>query len=216
MDVIKKARRGVLFIDEVYRLVSASGKDYGREAVETLMSKMIGGVDKTPAMIFAGYEKEMKEFVSSNPGLNRRNKHSLTFKDFSVSELVEITKKKMLSDGKRFPLNVEESFSECFKSISSLISTYNAALCVDLIHYIQTAQEGRLSLNCKGSELNKFTEDDIKQGISNCTSEHEHKELTKDTSTSTSNPEIVDQATQTDFEVFLAEVIMNIPLFNEA
>jgi len=58
MDVIKKARRGVLFIDEAYRLVSASGKDYGREAVETLMSKMIGSVEETPVMILRDMKKK--------------------------------------------------------------------------------------------------------------------------------------------------------------
>lgn len=40
MAAINKASGGVLFIDEAYRLSAVSGKDYGREAIETLMSQM--------------------------------------------------------------------------------------------------------------------------------------------------------------------------------
>eukprot|EP00931_Biecheleriopsis_adriatica_P113251 TRINITY_DN8820_c0_g1_i7.p1 TRINITY_DN8820_c0_g1~~TRINITY_DN8820_c0_g1_i7.p1 ORF type:complete len:183 (-),score=60.45 TRINITY_DN8820_c0_g1_i7:156-704(-) len=41
-------------------------------------------------MIFAGYEKEMKVFLDSNPGLLRRITKQYIFADYSASELAEI------------------------------------------------------------------------------------------------------------------------------
>lgn len=43
---------GVLFVDEAYTLASGSEKDFGREAINELMSVMNDG---DPVMIFAGY-----------------------------------------------------------------------------------------------------------------------------------------------------------------
>ena len=47
----------MLFVDEVYTLLSTSGKVYGKEAIEALMAKMnskIDGKTKNPIFIFAG------------------------------------------------------------------------------------------------------------------------------------------------------------------
>lgn len=59
---VEEARGGVLFIDEAYRLTPAdSSKDYGKEAVETLMEylnppakNVPSPKDRNPVMIFAG------------------------------------------------------------------------------------------------------------------------------------------------------------------
>ena len=40
MKRIKETEGGVLFIDEAYRLSVISGKYYGKESIETIMSKM--------------------------------------------------------------------------------------------------------------------------------------------------------------------------------
>ena len=49
--IIKKAEGDVLCIDEVYTLCSSSERDFGKEAVETLMADMNNNVNpniKTP------------------------------------------------------------------------------------------------------------------------------------------------------------------------
>ena len=64
MAAINKASGGVLFIDEAYRLSSVSGKDYGREAIETLMAQMTDSL--CLVMIFVGYDIEMVQFININ------------------------------------------------------------------------------------------------------------------------------------------------------
>ncbi len=52
---------GVLFIDEAYSLIDASGDDaYGREAIQTLLKRMEDNRDSM-AVILAGYSDEMKQ-----------------------------------------------------------------------------------------------------------------------------------------------------------
>lgn len=86
--VIEKARGGVLFIDEAYSLTRSNddGKDFGREVIEILMKEMSNGPGDL-AVIVAGYPKEMKRFMESNPGLRSRFKHQYEFRDFLPQEL---------------------------------------------------------------------------------------------------------------------------------
>ena len=73
--ILKKAEGRVLFVDEAYTLSSTSAKDYGKEAIEAMMTKMNANIDwktKNPIFIFAGYLCEMEDFLRVNPGLSRR------------------------------------------------------------------------------------------------------------------------------------------------
>jgi len=69
-EALEKARGGVLFIDEAYSLARSNddSKDFGREVIEMLVKEMSSG-DLDMAIIVAGYPKEMKHFIESNPGL---------------------------------------------------------------------------------------------------------------------------------------------------
>ena len=68
---IERAEGGVLFVDEAYRLKVDSEKDYGKEALDTLMEAMLRG---NPVMIFAGYPTQMEEIMKLNPGFKRRTR----------------------------------------------------------------------------------------------------------------------------------------------
>lgn len=88
--VIKAAKGGVLFVDEAYRLCSSSGKDFGQEAIEELMSVM---TDTDITIILAGYPSEMRDFIETNPGLFRRIRYTFSFPDYSPYELADILMK---------------------------------------------------------------------------------------------------------------------------
>ena len=90
-DAIEKARGGVLFIDEAYALARSTDdtKDFGREVIEILVKEMSNGAGDL-AVIVAGYPKEMKHFVDSNPGLRSRFKHFFEFPDYLPQELSQI------------------------------------------------------------------------------------------------------------------------------
>lgn len=91
-DLIKKALGGILFIDEAYSLARGGEKDFGKEAIDTLVKHM---EDKQHdfILILAGYSKEMDHFLSLNPGLHSRFPLVLDFPDYTVDQLMEIAER---------------------------------------------------------------------------------------------------------------------------
>ncbi|BCB03483.1 stage V sporulation protein K [Bacillus sp. KH172YL63] len=88
-DLVKKALGGILFIDEAYSLGRGGEKDFGKEAIDTLVKHM---EDKQHdfILILAGYSKEMEHFLTLNPGLQSRFPLVFHFPDYSVDQLMEI------------------------------------------------------------------------------------------------------------------------------
>ncbi len=102
-EVIERARGGVLFIDEAYALARANddSKDFGREVIEILVKEMSNGKGDL-AVIVAGYPKEMKHFIQSNPGLRSRFKHFFEFPDYLPQDLIKIAELSAVSREIRF------------------------------------------------------------------------------------------------------------------
>lgn len=90
-DLIKKALGGVLFIDEAYSLARGGEKDFGKEAIDTLVKHMEDHHNDF-ILILAGYPSEMDRFLRMNPGLQSRFPIILDFKDYSIDELMTIAK----------------------------------------------------------------------------------------------------------------------------
>lgn len=89
-EVIKSALDGVLFIDEAYSLTQSDyGRDYGHQVINCLLPAMNDYSDRL-VVIFAGYEKEMGQFVDSNPGIASRIGYTFHFDDYNTEELVHI------------------------------------------------------------------------------------------------------------------------------
>ncbi len=120
-DAIEMARGGVLFIDEAYALARSpeDSKDFGREAVEILVRELSNGPGDL-AIIVAGYPKEMKTFIDSNPGLRSRFKLSFEFADYLPQELAQIaeyaSKEKEVTLAKEAKDLIDEIITEAFRS----------------------------------------------------------------------------------------------------
>ncbi len=106
-EAIEKARGGVLFIDEAYALARSNddSKDFGREVIEILVKEMSGEGGRDFVVIVAGYPKEMKHFLDSNPGLKSRFRLYFEFPDYLPQELSEIAE--VASDIKGLKLSNE-------------------------------------------------------------------------------------------------------------
>lgn len=91
-EVLKKAMGGVLFIDEAYYLYKPDNeRDYGSEAIEILLQVMENQREDL-VVILAGYKEPMDKFYESNPGLSSRIANHIDFPDYTVEELVKISK----------------------------------------------------------------------------------------------------------------------------
>lgn len=88
-EKVQKAMGGVLFIDEAYSLARGGEKDFGKEAVDTLVKAMEDYKNEF-ILILAGYTAPMEEFLRLNPGLKSRFPIQLYFPDYSVQELMDI------------------------------------------------------------------------------------------------------------------------------
>lgn len=89
-EAIKKAKGGILFIDEAYALARKDddAKDFGKEAIEVLLKELSDGEDI--AIIVAGYPAEMEIFLNSNPGLESRFNMYYDFPDYIPQSLIRI------------------------------------------------------------------------------------------------------------------------------
>jgi SpoVK/Ycf46/Vps4 family AAA+-type ATPase len=90
-EIIKKAKGGILFIDEAYALARKNddSKDFGKEAIEILLKEMSDG-DGDLSIIVAGYPEEMENFLESNPGLKSRFNMHYDFPDYTPQDLMLI------------------------------------------------------------------------------------------------------------------------------
>lgn len=88
-DLVKKALGGILFIDEAYSLGRGGEKDFGKEAIDTLVKQMEDRQHEF-ILILAGYSREMDYFLSLNPGLLSRFPLVIDFPDYTTDQLMEI------------------------------------------------------------------------------------------------------------------------------
>ena len=88
-EQMKKAYGGILFIDEAYSLARGGEKDFGKEAIDCLV-KGIEERRNELILILAGYQKEMDQFMQTNPGFRSRFPIQIDFPDYSQQELLQI------------------------------------------------------------------------------------------------------------------------------
>lgn len=88
-EQIRKALGGILFIDEAYSLARGGEKDFGKEAIDTLVKSMEDYRDRF-ILILAGYSEEMNYFIQTNPGIRSRFPIHIDFPDYLPDELIQI------------------------------------------------------------------------------------------------------------------------------
>ena len=90
MNVVNKAMGGILFVDEAYALADKGNENsFNGEAIATLIKAMEDYRDNL-VVIFAGYTKEMQDFLDSNSGIVSRIGYTLEFDDYTNDELKQI------------------------------------------------------------------------------------------------------------------------------
>ncbi|NLZ56571.1 MAG: AAA family ATPase [Clostridiaceae bacterium] len=90
-SICRDAYGSVLFIDEAYSLYTGddSGRDFGREALTTLISEMENHRHDM-LVIMAGYSEDMEILMQGNRGLESRMPYKIVFENYSAEELYQI------------------------------------------------------------------------------------------------------------------------------
>lgn len=154
-QVIEKAMGGVLFIDEAYTLSSKVINDYGSEAIATLIKAMEDHKGEF-IVIFAGYKKEMKDFIDMNSGIASRIGYTFDFTDYSPEELKDIYYKKVEKSKMVADEDTEELVISIMKYFANVENIGNGRF-VDRVF-----QETLLKCaKNEKSDIGKITRDDI-------------------------------------------------------
>ena len=142
-ELINRSLGRILFMDEFYSLVERhhDGRPdmIGMEAVNQLLVALeVHRFDF--CFIGAGYEKEVDEFLTVNPGLAGRFNRKLRFESYSPDELVEIA---IRYGGPRATV-IEPAAQEALNAACRKLRAY---LAPDGTHGIDVMQNGRFARN---------------------------------------------------------------------
>ena len=100
-ELVDAALGGVLFIDEAYSLVNdgeGHSDRFGNEAVQALLKRAEDERDRL-IVILAGYDRQMEDFLASNPGLNSRFAIRIKFAGYSPAELLALARAALAQRG---------------------------------------------------------------------------------------------------------------------
>jgi replication-associated recombination protein RarA len=95
-EMFKDARGKVLFIDEAYQLNPKNGGSFMKEVVDEMVACITDEQFKNQMIIIlAGYEKDIKDLLTVNAGLQSRFSETFKFEDLTVKEVMEMIPKKL-------------------------------------------------------------------------------------------------------------------------
>lgn len=163
MAVVEKALGGVLFIDEAYSLASKPGQNnsFNEECVATLIQAMENYRDNL-VVIFAGYSKEMQDFLNTNSGIVSRIGYTMEFEDYKVDELISIFKGMVEKAG--FILD-----NEAIKKVEDIIVEYKDTDNFGNARFVRNLYEKTVikhATNCKNKTSKKSIKTITKNDIS--------------------------------------------------
>jgi AAA+ superfamily predicted ATPase len=146
-ELMKKAKGGVLFLDEAYGLVPDTaregGGDFKGEAIKMIIDKL-SEYEGEICMIVAGYEKDIEKLFETNEGWNRRFPNQITLRDYRSNELKEIflrvVKKNNVKLDEELQNILDEFFERAYKS--GFTKKYNAGFSEILFNSLMQKKKG--------------------------------------------------------------------------
>ncbi|KAL8708732.1 MAG: hypothetical protein Q9220_006458 [cf. Caloplaca sp. 1 TL-2023] len=154
---LDKALGKVLFIDEAYRLATGT---FATEAVNELVDQLTKPqyLNKV-VVILAGYDKDINDLISINPGLSSRFPEEIIFSDMPAQQCVELLQKKL--NQKKVTIaglldtasSVHQTMCDLFRQLATLPSFGNGreveTLAKTMVSFVyeRSAQQATLSLS---------------------------------------------------------------------
>lgn len=115
-------------------------------------------------VILAGYKKEMKNLLETNPGFESRIQFIIEFPDYSNEELYQIFKQLCKKERYKISYKVKKPLLEQFEISRRIPNFANARYVRNLFEKIKIEQANRVIEN-KQSDNNTILKIDIQNGI---------------------------------------------------
>lgn len=141
---IEEARGGVLFIDEAYSICRDKYDSFGLEALDTITKDIYDYKDDL-LVILAGYEKEMDDFMSKNPGMKSRVPHVIHFENYSADDLMLIFQKYVEDSGMYLDADAEDEARSILDEKSRIPDFGNARGVENVFNEVVRNHQKRLS-----------------------------------------------------------------------
>lgn len=119
-QVLEMAKGGVLMIDEAYLLNGSNANDPGKMVIQLLMNVLADETQRDIAIVLCGYKEPMKKLLDLNPGLQSRFPNKFEFPDFTIDELLEITKRRVEDYHYKFTAKAWEKYVQMLSSAYQL------------------------------------------------------------------------------------------------
>jgi len=161
--VIESALDGVLLIDEAYTIMASKGgssSNYPAECIATI-AKAIEIYKDRLVIIFAGYTKEMNDFINANQGLVSRIGYEIEFPDFTKEELMEIFNKEVESN----EFTLEDGVTE---KIENIVAKNKIGRNFGNARFVKNLFERLIvihSANCTDENLKVITNSDVESYV---------------------------------------------------
>jgi hypothetical protein len=111
-QVLEMAKGGVLMIDEAYLLNGKHENDPGKLVIQLMMNILADETQRDIAIVLCGYKEPMMKMLDTNPGLQSRFPNKFEFTDFTVDELLEITRRRIKDYDYQFAAQAWEKYHD--------------------------------------------------------------------------------------------------------
>lgn len=152
-EQFRRAKGGILFIDEAYSLVEKGGY-YGDEAINTIVQMMENYRDDV-IVIFAGYPDKMKKFLEKNEGLRSRIAFHIDFPDYNGEELCDILKLMIKDKGYTLEGDAEDKCRNIFEIASHNAEFGNGRFVRNVLEQAIIKQSARIVNEFKGEKVDE-------------------------------------------------------------
>lgn len=161
---VEAALGGVLFIDEAYSVCRDQYDTFGHEAIDTLTADIYDHRDDL-MVILAGYDKEMDNFLSQNPGMKSRIPNRIHFDNYSLDELYQIFVKYVEDSGMFLHPDAEDGVKNLLAERSGMPDFGNARGAENLFNEVVRNHQKRLASfdeeYISANDIKIITEDDL-------------------------------------------------------
>ena len=138
-QVVEMAQGGVLMIDEAYLLNTRNEKDPAHMILPMLLGMLADEKQRDIAVVLCGYKEPMMRLLDTNPGIPSRFPNRFEFKDFTIDELMEITRRRIKEYHYHFTAPAWQKFKDVLVSAYDMRdpqSWGNARFIANLLEHI--------------------------------------------------------------------------------